>query len=142
MNRFKALHKGMGEKENAGDFKCTTPDFVIPHGLNTLYRYSLTTMAQDKPYHEKPLLRDCCNHKGSCTLFRSYLTIAARISSSSFVQVSTRQLTVSSCPREFQAHSILTRALVLTGLELATSRTQSECRIDWANLTETTTGLC
>ena len=53
-------------------------------------------MAQDKPYHEKPLIRDCCNHKGSCTLFRPYLTIAARISSSSFVRVSTRQLAASS----------------------------------------------
>ena len=67
------------------------PRLVIPRGLSTLTRCSLTTMAQDKPYHEKPLIRDCCNHKGSCTLFRPYLTIAARISSS-FVRVSTRQL--------------------------------------------------
>ena len=44
------------------------PDFVIPRGLSTLYRCSLTTLAQDKPYHEIPLIRDCCNHKGSCTL--------------------------------------------------------------------------
>ena len=80
-----------------GNFKCTyAPCFVIPHGLSTLYRCSLTNVAQDKPYHEKLFIRDCFNHKGSCTLFRPYLTIAAGISSSSFVQVSTRQLAVSS----------------------------------------------
>ena len=69
----------------------TCNSMVILHGLSTLYRCSLTTMTQDKPYHEKPLNRDCCNHKGSCTLFKPYLTIAAGISSSSFVRVSTRQ---------------------------------------------------
>ena len=78
-------------------FKCTIcPCIVIPRGLGTLYRCSQTTVAQDKPYHEKPLIRDCFNHKGSCTLFRPYLTIAAVISSSSFVRVSTRQLAASS----------------------------------------------
>ena len=40
--------------------------------------------------------RDCFNHKGSCTLFRSYSTIAAGISSSIFVRFSTRQSAVSS----------------------------------------------
>ena len=70
--------------------------FVIPHSLSTLYRCSLTTVAQDKPYHEKPLIRDCYNHKGSCTLIRPYLIIAVGIRSSSFVRVSTRQLAVSS----------------------------------------------
>ena len=39
------------------------------------------------------------------------------------------------CAREFQAHSISTRALELMGLKLATSCTQSGCRIDWASLT-------
>ena len=62
-----------------------------PHPL---YWCLLTTLAQDKPYHEKPIFRDCCNHKGRCTLFRPYLT--AGISSSSFVGVSTRQSAVSS----------------------------------------------
>ena len=66
------------------------PCFVIPHGLSTLYRCSLTTVAQDKP-----LIRDFFNHKGSCTLFRPHLTFTARISSLSFVRVSTRQLAVS-----------------------------------------------
>ena len=57
--------------KNAGDFKYTMPpDFVIPCSLKTFYRCSLTTLVQEKPYHEKPLIRDCCNHKGSCTLFR------------------------------------------------------------------------
>ena len=74
------------------------PRLVIPRGLSTLYICSLTTMAQDKPYHEKPLIRDCCNHKGGggCTLFRPYITIASGISSSSFIRVSTKQLAVSS----------------------------------------------
>ena len=113
------------------------PCFVIPRGLSTLYRCSLTTVAQDKPYHEKPLIRDCFNHKGSCTLFRPYLTIAAGISSSSFVRVSTRQLAVSSLSKGISSTLIFheLRALVLTGLELATSRTQSERRIDWSILT-------
>ena len=83
-------------KKNAGDLKCTMPPaFVIPCGLSTLYRCSLTTVAQDISYNEKPLIRDCFNHKGSCTLFRPYLTIAAGISSLPFIWVSTRQLAVS-----------------------------------------------
>ena len=61
-----------------------------PQALSTLYRCSLSTMAQDKPHHEKPSVRDCC------TLFGPYSTVTAGISSSSFVQVSTRQLAVSS----------------------------------------------
>ena len=78
--------------------KCTThPDFVIPRDLSTLYKCSLTTMAQDKLYHEKPLIRIYCNQRGaSCTLFRPYSTIPAWISSSSFVRVSMRQLVASS----------------------------------------------
>ena len=52
------------------------PCFVIPRSLSTLYRCSLTTVAQDKPYHEKPLIRDCFNRKGSCTLFTPYLDVA------------------------------------------------------------------
>ena len=47
-------------------------------------------------FTKKPFIRDCFNYKGSCTLFRPFLTIAARISSSSFVWVSTRQSAVSS----------------------------------------------
>ena len=79
------------------------PCSVIPRGLSTLYRCSLTTVAQDKPNHEKPLIRDCFNHKGSCTLFRPYLTIAAGISSSSFVRVSTRQLAVNSLSKRISS---------------------------------------
>ena len=56
----------------------------------------MTNMAQDIPFHEIPLIRDCCNHQGSCTLVNPYLIIAAVISSSNFIQVSTRQLAVSS----------------------------------------------
>ena len=40
------------------------------------------------PRHTIPLIRDCCNHKGSCTLVRLFLTFVAWISSSSFVRVS------------------------------------------------------
>ena len=87
-------YKKKKKKKSAGDFKCTMPPapcFVIPRGLSTLYRYSLTTtVAQDKPHHEKPLTWDCYNHKGSCTVFRPYLTTAAGISPSSFVRVSKR----------------------------------------------------
>ena len=85
------------QTNNAGDFRCTmSTDFVIPRGLVILYRCSLTTLAEDKPYRENLLIRNCCNHKENCTLFRLYLTIAAGISSSSFVRISTRQLAVSS----------------------------------------------
>ena len=48
------------EKKNAGDFLKSVhlkvhyaPCFVIPRGLSTLYRCSLTTVAQSKPYHVK-----------------------------------------------------------------------------------------
>ena len=86
--KFIKKKKKKKKKKHTGDFKCTMPpDFTIPRGLSTLYRCSLTTLAQDKSYHEIPLIRDCCNHKGSCTLFRSYLIIAAGISSSGFVRV-------------------------------------------------------
>ena len=113
------------------------PCFVIPRGLSILYRCSLTTVAQDKPYHEKPLNRDCFNHKGSCTLFIPYLTIAAGISSSSFVWVSMRQLAVSFLSKGISSTlNFFMRALVLRGLKLATSRTQSKRRIDWANLAD------
>ena len=64
---------------------------------HSIYRCSLTTMAQDIPFLEIPLIRDCCNHKGS----PSYLTIAAGISSSSFILISTRQLAVSSSTLKF-----------------------------------------
>ena len=118
-------------------FKCTMPPgFVIPRGFSTLYRCSLITVAQDKPYHEKPLNGDCCNHKGSCTPIKPYLNIAAEISSSSFVRVSERQLAVSSLSKGISSTLNFMRALVLTGLELATSRTQNERRIDGANLTD------
>ena len=109
------------------------PDSVIPHGLSTLYRCSMTTVTQDKPYHQKQLIRGCYNDKGSCNLFRPYSTIVVGISSSSFVQISTRQLSVNSLSREFQALSIFTRALVLTGLELTTSHKQRERHIKWDN---------
>ena len=74
------------------------PDFVIPHGLSTLYRCSLATiyMAQDIPFHEIQFNRNCCNCKGRCALVSPYSTIAAGIRSSNFVRVSTRQLAVSS----------------------------------------------
>ena len=50
---------------------------------------------QDKP-NEETIIRDCCKFKGSCTLFRPYMNITTRISSLSFVRVSTRQLAASS----------------------------------------------
>ena len=71
------------------------PDFVIPCGLGTLYKCSLATVAQDKPYHEKPTGTAATTRGAVPCLFRPYLTTATGISSSSFVQVSTRQLAVS-----------------------------------------------
>ena len=131
----KTKTKTKTKQNNTGNFKCTMPpDFVIPCNLSTLYRCSLTTLAQDKPYHDIPLgTAATCNHKGSCTLFRTYLTITVRVNSSNFVQVSTKQLAVSS--KGISSHSIFKSAFILMGLELATSRTQSKHRIDWANLT-------
>ena len=80
------------------------PDFVIQCFLSTLYWCSLTTMAQDIPYHGKPLIRDCCNNSGSCTIVRPHLNIAAKnISSSCFMQVSMWHSAVT-----FQALSIFT----------------------------------
>ena len=73
--------------------------------------------------------------QGELNPIQTILTIAAGISSSSFVRVSTRQLAVGSLSKGISSTLNFTRAMVLTGLELATSRTQSERRIDWANLT-------
>ena len=39
------------------------------------------------PFHEIPFIRDCCNHKGGCTLVSPCLTIAAGISSLSCTQL-------------------------------------------------------
>ena len=75
-----------------------------------------------------------CNHKGSYTLVSPYLNIAAGISYSSFIPVSTRQLAASSLSKGISI-SIFTWALVLMGLKLATSCTASEPCIDWANFT-------
>ena len=75
--------------------KIVSSSFYIYSFLDTLYKCSLTTVAQDRPYHEKPLISNCCNHKGSCTLFRPRSKIADE-TSSSIVWVSMRQLAVSS----------------------------------------------
>ena len=93
---FKTIY-GLGEKKNVDcDFKCTLPpDFVVPCGLSTLYRCSLTTLPKTKPCHEIPLIRDCFNTRGAACI-QTIFTIAAGSSSLSFVQVCTRQLTVSS----------------------------------------------
>ena len=124
------------KKKKTHDFKCTVPpDFVIPHGLSTLYRCLLTTMAQNKPYHEKQLNRDCCNHKGSCTLFRPYSTIAARISSSSFIQVCMRQLAVSSLSKGISS----TQVSCLTSLVSTHAQQPWDCKIMISMSTSTET---
>ena len=38
----------------------------------------MTTVALDKPYHKKPLNRDWCNHKGSCTLLQTIINHRSR----------------------------------------------------------------
>ena len=85
---------------------------------------------------QKPLIKACCNnHKESCTLFRPYLTIAAAINTSSFVRVSTRQLSSEFLVQWNFRHTQIYASIDMTGLELATSLTQSERRIEWTNLT-------
>ena len=41
------------------------PLLCIPHGLSTLYRYSLTTVAQSKPYHQKPFNQGLLHPQGA-----------------------------------------------------------------------------
>ena len=41
------------------------PDFVIPRGHSTLYRCSLTIMAQDIPFHEIPLTGTAATTRGA-----------------------------------------------------------------------------
>ena len=100
------------------------PDFIILRGLSTLFRCS-RTLAQDIPFHKIPLINDCCNYTGSCTL-RPYLTIVVRNSSPrvSYKFLQDNQQLVP-CQREFQAQPIFTRALVLKRLEFATSHTRT-----------------
>ena len=38
-------------------------DFNSTHHQHTLQICSLTSLAQDIQFHEKPFIRDCCNHK-------------------------------------------------------------------------------
>ena len=62
-------------------------------------------------------------------------TIAARISSSSFVWVSARQLAATSLSKGISSTLNFHKSIGTDGTQLATSCTPSECRIDWANLT-------
>ena len=103
--------------------------------LSTLHTCSLTTLAHDKPYHKKPLIRDCCNHKRSCTVFRPYQTIAAGISSSSFVRVSTRQLAASSLSKGISSTPNFQESNGTGGTRTSNLSHPSERGIDWANLT-------
>ena len=81
-------------------FKCTaSPDFVIPCNHKTHYRCSLTTVAQDKPYHKKPFSGTATTIIRKVVPYSDhihYSTIIASISFSSFLRVSTRQFAVSS----------------------------------------------
>ena len=77
------------------------PWLYIPQGLITLYRSSLTTVAQVIPYqfynHTETAARTATNqNKGTVPWSAHINTISARISSLSSVWVSTRQLAVSS----------------------------------------------
>ena len=78
------------------------------------------------------LIRDCWNHKGCCTLFRQKSTIAAGISSSSFVQVSTRQLAVSSLSKGISSTLSFYESI---GTDRTQTRNLSERCVGWANLT-------
>ena len=122
------FHKGKKKKQDKIQViynALCLPDFLI-HTASapfTNVRW-LTTVAQVIPYQIGLLsYRD-----------RSHNTITARISSpsTSVVQVSTRQLTVE-VPKEFQAHSIFMRALVLTWFDLLHHRGESG---HWLSLLE------
>ena len=74
--------------------------------------------------------------QGELYPIQTILTIPAGISSSWNPQVSTAQLAVSSLSKEISSTLNFHESNGTdTGLELATSRTQSEGRIDWANST-------
>ena len=111
------------------------PLLCIPHGLSTLYRCLLTTVAQSKPYHEKPFDQGLLQPQGALYPIQTIINHSSRTSSSSFIRISTRQLAVSSLSKGILSTLNFTRALDLTGRGLETSRTESENRIDWANLT-------
>ena len=116
-NKTKKKTTQQTKQTNKNDFKYTTS----PRGCSTLYKCSLTTMAQDKQYHEKTLIRDRCNHKGSCTLFKTILTIAAGM-----IQYLRDNWQWVSCPKEFK-HTQFSREQWYW-LELATSRTSRKRR--------------
>ena len=59
------------------------PDLVIPHGLRTLYWYSLITLAQDKPYHD---LQTILNQHSRDQLLKLYTSFYKTISSELLVQ--------------------------------------------------------
>ena len=81
-------------KTNAGDFKCTMPPWLC----NSTWPRQTLQMFPDHcgPGHTIPwntINQGLLNlAQGSCTLFKPYLTITARISSLSFVQVSSELL--------------------------------------------------
>ena len=109
-------HLHTTHKKDAGDdLKCTMPPWLCN---STRSQYTLQ-MFTDRysPRHTIPwntINRDCCNHKGSCTLVSPYLLsqpdTAPRIS----YEFLRDNYQWAPCPTESQARSIFTRTLVLT----------------------------
>ena len=107
------------------------PDFAI-HAASALHRCQLTTMDQDIPFHKIPLIRDWRNCMKSCILVNLYLTITARISSSSWV--SRRQIAVSFLSKGISSTVSFHKSIGTDNKSIDTDRTQttfctaSECQ--------------
>ena len=84
---------------------CTMPPaFVIPHSFSTLYRCSLTTVAQSKPYHEKPFNQRLLQPQGELYPIQTIINHCSRDQllqfPMSFHETINKQWV--SCPRNFK----------------------------------------
>ena len=74
-----ALIDWLKKQKNAGDFQYTTPPTLYStYGLSTLYRCSLTTVAQTKPYHEKPFNQGLLQPQGALYSFQTIINHRSR----------------------------------------------------------------
>ena len=110
--------------------------------LSTLYKCLLTTMVQDIPFHEIPLIRDCCNHKESCTPVSLCVTIISRtISSELLVQGNFKHIWFSqehwywrdsnSQPLAPQASALRTQSKMLAYTEETGYDVRSNLKVRW-----------
>ena len=117
-------------KKTHGILSALLPNFVIPRSFSTLYKCSLTTVAQHKPYHEILLIRDCYKHKGSWTVPYSDQFQPSQLGLAP--QVSTRyteRVALSYLSKAISSTLNFRESIILTGLKLAIAFTQSKCCI-------------